>query len=75
MKIAVSYVLINTKPENEHRIYNQLSKESKIIEVRPLFREYDMIAKVKFENTKKLGRFITKKIKSLNGVIDTKTLQ
>lgn len=34
-----------------------------------------MIAKVKIDNTQKLGRFITNKIKSLDGVIDTKTLQ
>ena len=52
-----------------------LSNESKIIELKPLYREYDMIAKVEIDNTKKLGKFVTNKIKSLDGVIDTKTLQ
>lgn len=33
----------------------------RVIELRPLFREYDMIAKVKMENTRKLGRFVTNK--------------
>ena len=74
-KIRVSYILINTKPEKEYHVYNMLSNESKIIELKPLYREFDMIAKVKIDNTQKLGRFVTNKIKSLDGVIDTKTLQ
>jgi DNA-binding Lrp family transcriptional regulator len=45
------------------------------MELKPLFREYDMIAKVKTKNTKKLGHFITKKVRSLDGVVDTKILQ
>jgi DNA-binding Lrp family transcriptional regulator len=75
IRIKVSYILINTKPKKEYHIYNKLSSESKIVELRPLYREYDMIAKVKIEDTKKLGNFVTKNIKSLDGVIDTKTLQ
>jgi DNA-binding Lrp family transcriptional regulator len=46
-----------------------------IVEVRPLYQEYDLIAKVKTENKEKLGSFISNKIRSLDGVIDTKTLQ
>jgi hypothetical protein len=34
-----------------------------------------MIAKVEIQNTQKLEKFVTKKIKSLDGVLDTKTLQ
>jgi hypothetical protein len=34
-----------------------------------------MIAKVKIEDKKKLSRFVVNKIKSLDGVIETKTLQ
>ena len=34
-----------------------------------------MIAKVKIQDPNKLGKFITNKIKSLDGVISTKTLQ
>jgi DNA-binding Lrp family transcriptional regulator len=68
-------VLINTNPEKEHQIYNQLIDESKIVELRPLFREYDLIAKVKIDNKEKLGIFISNKIRAIEGVIDTKTLQ
>jgi DNA-binding Lrp family transcriptional regulator len=68
-------VLINTNPDKEHEIYNQLVDESKILELRPLFREYDLIAKVKFDNKEKLGYFISNKIRPIDGVIDTKLLQ
>jgi DNA-binding Lrp family transcriptional regulator len=68
-------VLINTNPEKEHQIYNQLIDESKIVELRPLFREYDLIAKVKIDSKEKLGYFISNKIRSIDGVIDTKILQ
>jgi DNA-binding Lrp family transcriptional regulator len=73
-EIKVSYILINTKPKHEHNVYNSLLDDPLVIELIPLFREYNMIAKVKIENTKKLGAFITDKIRSLDGVIDTKTL-
>jgi DNA-binding Lrp family transcriptional regulator len=74
MKIVVSYILINTNPAKEHEIYNQLQDESVIIELRPLFNEFDMIAKVKTKNEKNLEKFVTNKIKTLNGIVDIKTI-
>jgi DNA-binding Lrp family transcriptional regulator len=67
-------VLIKANPEKEYQIFNHLSNESEIVELRPLFREYDLIARIKTESKKQLGIFISDKIKSLEGVIDTKTL-
>jgi DNA-binding Lrp family transcriptional regulator len=67
-------VLINTNPDKEHKIYNKLLDESKIIELRPLFCEYDLIAKVKFDSIEKLGHFISNKIRPIDGIIDTKIL-
>jgi hypothetical protein len=46
-------LLVNTNPEREHPIYNQLVDESKIIELGPLYREYDLIAKVKIGSKEK----------------------
>jgi hypothetical protein len=67
--------LINTTPEKEHHIYNCLLNYSKIIEIRPLFQEYDMIVKIKTENKEKLGVFISNKIRPIEGVLDTKIIQ
>lgn len=44
------------------------------MELKPLFLEYDMIAKIRTENHEELGKFVLHKIRSLEGVIDTKTL-
>jgi DNA-binding Lrp family transcriptional regulator len=40
-----------------------------------LFREYDLIAKIRVDNKEKLGNFISNKIRPLDGVLDTKILQ
>jgi len=69
------YVLINTKPKQEHKIYNNLSTDSRIVELKPLFKEYDMIAKVKTQNNKKFKKFISHSLRSLEGVVDTKIIQ
>ena len=72
--MAIAYVMINTAPAHEHEIYNKLSKDPNIIELHPLFGEYDLIAKIKAEDLEKLGEIVTKNIRSIKGIIDTKTL-
>ena len=62
--MAIGFVLISAAPAREHDVYNKLSKVPEIIELHPLFGEYDLIAKIEFVN----------KIRSIDGVIDTKTL-
>ena len=68
-------MLINTNPVKEHEVYNQLQNVSGIIELKPLFREYDMMAKVKTKSEENLENFVINKIKILNGVVDTKTIR
>ena len=72
--MAIGFVLISAAPAHEHEVYNQLSKVKEIIELHPLFGEYDLIAKIEAENFEKLGEIIIDNIRSVKGVIDTKTL-
>ncbi len=72
--MAIGYVLITAAPAHEHEVYKELSKVPEIIELRPLFGEYDLIAKIEAEDFEKLGSIIINKIRSIEGVIDTKTL-
>jgi DNA-binding Lrp family transcriptional regulator len=72
--MPIGYVLINTAPAHEHEIYTKLSKIPEIVEVHPLFGEFDLIAKVEPEDFEKLGTLVVEKIRSIKGVIDTKTL-
>jgi DNA-binding Lrp family transcriptional regulator len=72
--MAIGFVLISAAPAHEHEVYNKLSKIPEIIELHPLFGEYDLIAKIEAEDFEKLGEIVVNKIRTIEGVIDTKTL-
>ena len=72
--MAIGFVLINAAPAHEHEVYNKLSKVPEIIELHPLFGEYDLIAKIESEDFNQLGQIVVDKIRTIKGVIDTKTL-
>ena len=72
--MSIGFILIKAAPALEHEVYNKLSKVSQIIELEPLFGEYDLIAKIEAEDFEKLGEIVINNIRSVKGVIDTKTL-
>jgi DNA-binding Lrp family transcriptional regulator len=73
-QMARGFILINVAPAQEHEVYNKLSKIPQIIELHPLFGEYDLIAKIEADDFEELGTIIVNKIRSITGVLDTKTL-
>ena len=72
--MAVGFVLVSTEPGREHKVYNQLLNIKEIVELHPLFGEYDLIAKLDCEDFNELGRVVVDKIRTIDGVLDTKTL-
>ncbi|RLF44037.1 MAG: Lrp/AsnC family transcriptional regulator [Thermoplasmata archaeon] len=72
--MPVGFVLISTAPAKEHQVYNELLKIKEIVELHPLFGEYDLIAKVEAKDLEELGKIVVEKIRSIDGVADTKTL-
>ena len=72
--MAIGFVLISAAPAREHEVYNKLSKVPQIVELHPLFGEYDLISKIEADDFEKLGNLVVNKIRSIDGVIDTKTL-
>ncbi len=72
--MAIGFVLISTAPAKEHEVYNELLKVKEIVELHPLFGEYDLIAKIETEDFNLLGEVVVDSIRSIPGVIDTKTL-
>ena len=72
--MAIGFVLINVAPAQEHDVYNKLSKIPQVVELHPLFGEYDLIAKIDANGFEELGTIIVNKIRSITGVLDTKTL-
>ncbi|MGH2670845.1 MAG: Lrp/AsnC ligand binding domain-containing protein [Steroidobacteraceae bacterium] len=72
--MAVGFVLVRTHPGQEHEVYNALLSVTDIVELHPLFGEYDLIAKVEAADFDALGQIIVHDIRSVQGVTDTKTL-
>ena len=72
--MAIGFVLISTAPAKEHEVYNELLKVKEIVELHPLFGEYDLIAKVEAKDYNTIGKVVVAKIRSVGGVRTTKTL-
>jgi DNA-binding Lrp family transcriptional regulator len=72
--MPVGFVLISTAPAKEHQVYNELLKIKEIVELHPLFGEYDLIAKIEAKDLGELGEIVVEKVRSIEGVADTKTL-
>jgi DNA-binding Lrp family transcriptional regulator len=72
--MVVGYVLINTKPSEDQEVFDVLSKVPEIVELHLLLGEFDMLAKIEADDFNELGRIVVDKIRSVSGVVDTKTL-
>jgi DNA-binding Lrp family transcriptional regulator len=65
---------MHVSPLHEYEVFNKLSKLPEVIEVHPLFGEYDLIAKIEAEDYESIGEIIVNKIRTIDGITDTKTL-
>lgn len=72
--MAIGFVLMHIIPGHECEVYNKLAKVPQIIEFHPLFGEYDLIVKIEANDFEDIGNIVTNKIKSIYGIVDTKTL-
>ena len=72
--MVIGYILITTIPAKEYDVYDSLLSINEIIELHPLFGEYDLIAKVEAVDFNSLGNLVIDKIRSIPGIIKTKTL-
>ena len=72
--MPVCFVLISVAPGDEQKVYNKLTKIPDIIESHIVSGECDIIAKLKVDDLERLPSFVTTKIRSIEGVKDTRTL-
>jgi DNA-binding Lrp family transcriptional regulator len=72
--VSVAFILVSTVPGKEHEVYNKISKIRYVVEIHPLFGEYDLIVKIDAEDFTELGKIVIDQIRTIEGVIDTKTL-
>jgi DNA-binding Lrp family transcriptional regulator len=59
---------------NTKEVFNTLSKLHEVIEIHPLLGEYDFITKTEAEDYESIGEIIINKIRTIDGITDTKTL-
>ncbi len=72
--MVVGFIMISTSPTKEHDVFKTLMNISEVLELHPLFGEYDLIAKIEAPDFDILGKIVIKKVRSIPGIIDTKTL-
>ena len=74
IKVVIGFVLIHISPAHEYEVFNKLSKLPEVVEIHSLFGEYDLIAKIEAKDYESIAKIIIHKIKTINGVTETKTL-
>jgi len=73
--MATGFALLSVSPLYEKEVFKALDKEiSEVVEVHPLFGEYDILIKIQTDSIDTIGEVVLKKIRSLKGVSDSKTL-
>ena len=72
--MSVAFILVSTVPGKEQEVYNKISKVNYVVEIHPLFGEYDLIVKLDAKDYSELGKIVIEQIRTIDGVIDTKTL-
>lgn len=55
-------------------MYDKISKIKYVAELHPLFGEYDLMVKIDATDFSELGKIVIDQIRTIDGVIDTKTL-
>ncbi len=73
-EMAMGFVLITTAPGKEADVYRALKDVSEIKNLYPVFGDYDIVAMVEAKDAEILGSVIVSKIRSVEGIKDTKTL-
>jgi DNA-binding Lrp family transcriptional regulator len=72
--MVTGLVLMYVSPLYESGVFNKLSKLSEVIELHPIFGEYDLIAKIEAKDSESIGKIVLNKIRTIEGIVDTKTL-
>lgn len=74
MAAATGFALLSISPLREKEVYDALKNIPEIVEVHPIFGEYDILLKIECLDIDSIGAVVIKKIRSVQGVMDTKTL-
>jgi DNA-binding Lrp family transcriptional regulator len=72
--MAIGFGLLSISPLHEKLVYDSLKNIPEIIEIHPLFGEYDILVKIECGDIDTIGEVVIRKIRSIQGIVDSKTL-
>jgi len=72
--MITGFVLIKNEPGKEYSILKKLENIIEINEIYPIFGEYDFLVLIRAKNIELIGDLLIKKIRIIDGIIDTITL-
>ncbi len=72
--MSVGYVLVNVEPGSEFSVFNEASNLPFVVDSNLLFGDHDLILKIEASNMGEIARLVVDSIRSINGVVNTKTL-
>ena len=72
--MAICFVLIKVEPHKDYIVFNKLAKINKVVELHPLFGQFDLIVKLEVDDIDQLEDIVLNKIRVLEGVANTETL-
>ena len=72
--MALGFALLSISPLHEKSVFESLKNVPEVIEIHPLFVEYDILVKIQTPDIDTIGEVVIKKIRALKGIVDTKTL-
>jgi len=76
-KFIVFFILIKIKPRYEKRVYNSLLNMGELVEINPLFGDWDILIKCLMPSNNNSwmlqNDFIERHIKNIDGIVDIST--
>ncbi len=73
-QLVLGFIFIRIESKYEVKAFRSLRKVSEIKDLTPLFGEFDVLAKVEARDFGDLSMIVLKKIRTIEGVVETKTL-
>ena len=72
--MVIAFILINLESTDDRKTLKKIADLKETIYAHPLLGEYDIIAKLENESFNHIGQLVIEQVRTLPGVVDTKTL-
>ena len=72
--METAFVLIKALPMKERDVYASLLQMDSVVETHSVYGEYDLVARVNFEDSREMSKFLIEEMSAIPGVLKTETL-